>query len=242
MKLLKNVWVKLAIIILFFVLVYVLLRVFNVDYSKISPEKVREKILSFGLWAPIVYIVFYSLRPLILFPAAVTSMVGGLAFGPVFGTVYTVIGATICAVVEFFVARFFGRGAIARFLKGKLVSVDEAIEKHGFATVLLIRLIPNAPYDVQNYSLGLTRVRPRDYCLATFIGIIPGTFMFVYLGYSLSDPKQLWKIMLAALLFVGLYLLQKYLRAKHGHKIKTVSVEESGSDTNERVSGSARDA
>ena len=154
MKILKNTWVRLAIIVLFFVLVYVLLRVFNVDYSKISPEIVREKILSFGIWAPIVYIVFYSLRPLILFPAAITSMVGGLAFGPLFGTIYTVIGGTICAVVEFFIARFFGRGAVARFLKGKLVSVDEAIEKHGFSTVLLIRLIPNAPYDVQNDSLG----------------------------------------------------------------------------------------
>jgi uncharacterized membrane protein YdjX (TVP38/TMEM64 family) len=241
-KPLKNTWVRLGIIVAFFVLVFVILRVFNVDYSKISPEMVREKILSFGIWAPIIYIVFYSLRPLILFPAAVTSMVGGLAFGPIFGTVYTVIGGTICAVVEFFIARYFGRGAVARFLKGKLVSVDETIERHGFITVLLIRLIPNAPYDVQNYSLGLTRVKPRDYFFATLFGIIPGTFMFVYLGYSLSDPKQLWKIMLAALLFIGIYVLQKYLKAKHGQKIKTVSINESGGETDERVSEPARDA
>jgi uncharacterized membrane protein YdjX (TVP38/TMEM64 family) len=242
MKLLKNVWVKLAIVLLFFVIVFVVLKVLGVDYSKISPENVKEKILSLGVWAPIGYIVFYTLRPLILFPAAVTSMVGGLAFGPTWGTLYTVIGATICAVVEFFIARIFGRGAVARFLKGKLVSVDEAIEKHGFITVLMIRLIPNAPYDVQNYSLGLTRVKARDYFLATFLGIIPGTFVFVYLGHSVSDPKQLWKIMIAALLFLGVYFLQKHLRAKHGHKIKTVSVDESGGETDERVSESPGDA
>jgi uncharacterized membrane protein YdjX (TVP38/TMEM64 family) len=169
-------------------------------------------------------------------------MVGGLAFGPLWGTVYTVIGGTICAVVEFWIARFFGRGAVARFLKGKLVSVDEATEKHGFITVLMIRLIPNAPYDVQNYSLGLTRVKARDYFLATFIGIIPGTFVYVYLGHSVSDPKQLWKIMIAALFFIGIYFLQKYLRAKHGHKIRTVSVEEDGGDTGERISEPAGDA
>ena len=242
MKLLKNVWVKLAIILLFFVIVFVVLKVSGVDYSKISPENVKEKILSLGIWAPIGYIVFYTLRPLILFPAAVTSMVGGLAFGPKWGTLYTVNGGTICAVVEFWIARYFGRGAVARFLKGKLVSVDEAIEKHGFITVMMIRLIPNAPYDVQNYSLGLTRVKARDYFLATLIGIIPGTFVFVYLGHSVSDPKQLWKIMIAALLFISIYFLQKYLRAKHGHKIKTVSVDESGGETDERVSESPGDA
>ena len=81
-------------------------------------------------------------------------------------------------------------------------------------TVLWVRLIPNVAYDIQNYSLGLTKVRLKDYFLATFFGIIPGTFGFVYLGYSLSDFRQLWKIMVAALIIIAIYFTQGYLRKK----------------------------
>lgn len=214
MRFLKNPWVKAAIVILFFVLVYLALRLLHIDYSKITPSAIKEKILSFGIWAPVIYIVFYSLRPLILFPAGILSIVGGLSFGALWGTVYTVVGATICAVLEFLIARYFGRGAVARFIKGKLLSLDEGIERHGFMTVLWVRLIPNVAYDIQNYSLGLTKVRLKDYFLATFFGIIPGTFGFVYLGYSLSDFRQLWKIMLAALIIIVIYFAQGYLRKK----------------------------
>jgi uncharacterized membrane protein YdjX (TVP38/TMEM64 family) len=210
----KNPWFKLVATLLFFVLVYLVLRISNIDYTKMTPEALRNKILSFGIWAPIIYITFYTLRPLVLFPAGVFSMVGGLAFGPFFGTIYVIIGATISAVVEFLIARISGRGAVAKFMKGKIVSVDEAIEKHGFKTVLLVRLIPNVSYDIQNYSLGLTKVRFRDYFIATFLGIIPGSFAFVYLGHSLTDFRHAWKIMLAVSLIVAICFTQNYFKKR----------------------------
>ena len=214
MRFFKNPWFKPVSVLLFFGLICLLLRSFNIDYTKITPEALRNKILSFGIWAPIIYIIFYTLRPLVLFPAGVFSMVGGLAFGPLFGTIYIVIGATICAVVEFFIARISGRSAVAKFMKGKVASIDEAIEKHGFKTVLLVRLIPNVAYDIQNYSLGLTKVRFCDYLIATFLAIIPGSFAFAYLGHSLTDFKHMWKIMLAISLIVIIYLTQNYFRKK----------------------------
>ena len=214
MKLFKHHWIKAIIAILFFVLVYFALRILHVDYSRITPAALKEKILAFGIWAPVIYIIFYSLRPIILFPAGILSIVGGLSFGPLWGTAYTVVGATICALLEFLIARYFGRGAVAKFIKGKLISLDQGIERHGFMTVLWVRLIPNVAYDIQNYSLGLTKVRLKDYFLATFFGIIPGTFGFVYLGYSLSDFRQLWKIMVAALIIIAIYFTQGYLRKK----------------------------
>lgn len=220
MKIFKSPWFKVLLVLLFFTLVYMLLRLFHIDYSQITPEKVKEKILSFGIWAPVIYVIFYTLRPLILFPAGVLSMVGGLAFGPVWGLVYVVIGATISGVVEFFIARAFGRDAVAKFIKGKFVNLDQAIERHGFKTVLLIRLIPNVPYDIQNYSLGLTRIKFRDYFLATSLGIIPGSFAFVYLGSSLTNFRQFWKIIIAVLIFIGIYFLQKYLKKRHSYNYK----------------------
>lgn len=212
----NSVWIKLAIFLGVLALIYGIFYFFKIDYRSFTPQHVRDKILSFGVWAPVVYIVFYTVRPLILFPAGLLSITGGLAFGPLFGTIYTVLGGTGCAVAEFFFARTFGRGAVAKLVKGRLAKIDEGIERRGFMTVLWIRLIPNLPYDVQNYSLGLTGVRFRDYFLATAIGIIPGTFGFVYLGYSLTDLRQFWKVLLAVLLILGLVGLQKLWRRRKG--------------------------
>ncbi|MBU0469086.1 MAG: VTT domain-containing protein, partial [Candidatus Omnitrophica bacterium] len=117
----------------------------------------------------------------------------------------------------FLFARYFGRELVEKHLKGKIQDLDEKIEKHGFLTVLLIRLIPNLPWDVQNLSLGLTKVRFRDYFLATLIGIMPGSFAFVFFGSSLIkvlfDPGNLWMVAVGILLFFGLYKLQKKLKS-----------------------------
>ena len=214
----RAIWIKLTIFIGVLALIYGVIRFFHIDYTSFSPQNVRDKILAFGIWAPIVYIVFYTLRPLILFPAGLLTITGGLAFGPLFGTIYTVIGGTGCAVAEFFFARYFGRGAAAKLIKGKMAKIDEGIEKHGFITVLWIRLIPNVAYDIQNYSLGLTKVRFRDYFLATAFGIIPGTFAFVYLGSSLTDLRQFWKVLLAIFFILALIGLQKFWRSRHPQK------------------------
>jgi uncharacterized membrane protein YdjX (TVP38/TMEM64 family) len=210
----KNPWVRLIVALFFFAAVYVMLKALRVDYSHVTPQIVRNKILSFGVWAPVMYIVFYSLRVLVLFPAGVLTIVGGLTFGPLFGTVYTVIGATLCAVIEFFIARFSGRQAFAKFLKGKLAAIDKSIETNSFKTVLLIRLIPNVAYDIQNYSLGLTGVKVKDYILATMLGIIPGTVAFAFLGHSLTDLRNVWKIMTALFIIVVIYFVQYYFRKK----------------------------
>jgi len=199
------------------------LRRLNIDFSQISSDEFKQKIDSFGIWGPIVYIIFYILRPLILFPAALLSASAGAIWG-LKGFIYLQIAANLSSTAEFFIARYFARDAVSKLVKGKATKIDEAIEKRGFLTVLLIRLIPNVAWDIQNLSLGLTKVKFRDYFLATLIGIMPGSFALVYFGSSLikvlTDPKNLWMIILAVLFFVGVYYLQNYLRKKHGNKIK----------------------
>jgi len=127
------------------------------------------------------------------------------------------------AMAEFLIARYFARDAVEKMVKGKMKGVDEAIEKRGFLTVLLIRLIPNVAWDIQNLGLGVTKVKFRDYFFATLIGIIPGSFAFVYLGSSfisvVTDPKNFWKIILAFLIFGLIYFMQAKLRVKKEEKI-----------------------
>ena len=225
MKFLKSPWFKVLIIAVIVGSIFIVLHKVNVNFSGITEEEFKEKVNSLGIWGPVLYIIVYVLRPLILFPAGVLSASAGLIWGPAKGFFILQIGANISAVAEFLLARYFGREIIKKYLKGKMTNLDEKIEKHGFLTVLLIRLIPNVAWDIQNLSLGLTKVKFRDYFFATLIGIMPGSFAFVYFGSSLIkvlfNPKNFWMIIVAVLIFAGVYILQKYLRSKRSDGIIT---------------------
>lgn len=214
----KRPWIKLLIVIFLFVLIFFILRLLRIDFSKISEAEFKNWVGSLGLWGPALYILAYIFRPLILFPAGVLSATAGIIWGPGLGFFYLQIATNLSSTTEFLLARHFAREAVENILKGKVLKVDEKIEKHGFLTVLLIRLIPNVAWDIQNLSLGLTKVKFRDYFLATLIGIMPGSFAFVFFGSSLIkvlfNPKTFWIIGIAILLFVAIYFFQIYLKKK----------------------------
>ncbi len=210
----RNSWFTLIIATIIVSLIFLLVRSFHFDYSKITLGSFKETIHGFGVWGPVIYIVIYIIRPIILFPAAILSAAAGVIWG-VEGLIYLLIAANLSAVGEFLAARHFAREPVERFLKGKLRNFDEALEKRGFITVLLIRLIPNIPWDFQNLGLGLTKVKFRDYFWATFLGIMPGSFALVYFGSSLisalTNPKNLWKFAVAIVVLIGVFILQKTL-------------------------------
>ena len=220
MKFVKSPWFKLLIFVVFLAAIFFVVRGLNIDFSRITEDELKNKINSFGMWGPVIYVGIYILRPLILFPAGILSASAGLIWGILKGFLILQVGANISATLEFFIARHFARSGIERFLKGRLLKLDEKIGKRGFLTVLLIRIIPNAPWDIQNLSLGLTKVKFRDYFWATLIGIMPGSFAFVFFGASLIkilfNPNNFWWILLAVAVFVAVYFLQKYLRKRHG--------------------------
>ncbi len=223
-RFLRPKWSRLVIPAAIILVVFTALRVLGVDFSDVSREQFKEWVESMGYWGPAVYIALYSLRPLILFPAAVLSATAGIIWGAGTGFVILIIAAVISAVLEFFFARYSGRGLVEKHLGGKAEAMDKKIREHGFLTVLMIRLVPNAPWDVQNLSMGLTSVRFRDYFFATLLGIMPGSFALVFFGASFIEfvynPDNFWIIGAAALVFFGVYYLKKYLAKKHGDKAK----------------------
>ena len=218
MKPIKSLWFRFALILSVLFCVFFLLRFLNIDFSNISEEEFRRHVESLGAWGPVVYIAVYLLRPLIFFPAGVLSAAAGVVWGAALGFLYVQIAANISSTVEFFIARYFARELLRKYFKGRIARLDEKIEKHGFLTVFLIRLIPNVAWDIQNLSLGLTRVKFRDYFFATLLGIMPVSFAFVFFGSSLIkvlfNPKNFWVIGVAILLFAGVFYLQKYLQKK----------------------------
>lgn len=218
MKFIKNPWFKIAAIVVILGAIFLVLRFLNINFSALNERDFKKWVESLGFWGPLLYIIIYTLRPLILFPAALLSAAAGIIWGPALGFLYLQIAANISSTVEFLLARYFARDLVERYLKGKLSNFDQKIEKHGFLTVLLIRIIPNLAWDIQNFSLGLTKVKFKDYFLATLIGIMPGSFAFVFFGSSLIkvlfNPKNLWIIIVAALFFIGVYYLQRYLKRR----------------------------
>lgn len=180
----------------------------------VKPEAIRAAIQSVGPLAPALYLLIYSIAPVFSVPGWIISVAGGLAFGALWGTVLTVLGATIGATAAFFSARYLGRDFVVRVLKGKfqtLATIDDQSATHGFQVIFFLRLIPLVPFNVLNYVAGLSRVGPRDYILGTFLGIIPGTFAYVYLGSALTQIYS-WQIAVAVGLLILLTLIPMFYK------------------------------
>ncbi|MDF2635095.1 MAG: associated protein [Pelosinus sp.] len=166
-----------------------LLLVHAVGISRFTPESIRNVVISFGWWGPVVYVFMYSIRPLLLFPAIILTLAGGLAFGPWWGTFYVVLGGVIGACLCFVIARLLGREKMQKYMgkSSKLQLFENKMSANGFRTMLFMRIVPIFPYDPVSYLAGLSKIRFRDYVSATTLGMIPGAFAYNVLGYSLLD-------------------------------------------------------
>ncbi len=157
----------------------------------LDQARLRTWIEGFGVWGPLVYMLVYAVAPSLMFPGIPLTVVGGVLFGPVLGSVYVLFGATAGAVVAFLIARYLGRdlisGLIARRGSQRLKELDERVARHGWKIVAVTRLVPLFPYNFLNYAYGLTKVRFIHYALATFVFMIPGVVAYVVFSSSLLD-------------------------------------------------------
>jgi uncharacterized membrane protein YdjX (TVP38/TMEM64 family) len=136
----------------------------------------------------IVYALVYAVCCVLFVPASLLTLGAGVIFGLVEGTIVVVAGATLGAVASFLLARTVMRSKVESMTAGnpKFRALDRAIGKEGAKIVFLIRLSPLFPFTYINYGFGLTGVRTLPYAFATLLGIIPGTFAFVYIGSLLA--------------------------------------------------------
>lgn len=176
-----------------------------------------------GVLAPLVFGGIYIAATVFALPGSVLTIGGGLLFGAWWGTLINWLAASLGATINFLLARYLGRGAVAKMLRGKgtLQGLDDKIGKNGFYSVLILRLVPLFPFNGLNFGLGLTKVSFRDYTGATLLGMLPGTFVYTSLGsagrhFSFSDPAtwlqiRVWGPFLLVLL---LSLLPKVLKKR----------------------------
>jgi uncharacterized membrane protein YdjX (TVP38/TMEM64 family) len=220
-------WIKLLILLGIIIGIVLVFQLTPLSLSDFTPTNVKNFILQFGVWAPIVFIAIYALRGAILvIPVGVMSLAGGLAFGKWLGTIYILAGATLGASLSFLIARYFGRQFIESFNwlhKGRIKSFDEGIEKNGFRMMLFVRLIPLFQYDAVNFGAGLSRMKFRDYILASFIGMAPGGFINAMLGSSLENiiSVQFFAALGVFILLMFIPTIYKAINKKRGGEVAT---------------------
>jgi uncharacterized membrane protein YdjX (TVP38/TMEM64 family) len=176
-----NSKVKLVLAGVVVILVLVLAKYFGVQELL---KKALDWIDSLGPTGIVLFIGIYILACVLFIPGVLLTLGAGAIFGVVKGSVIVSVGATAGATCAFLVGRYFARDWVAKKIEGneKFRAIDDAVAGEGWKIVGLTRLSPVFPFNLLNYAFGLTKVSLRDYFFASWIGMLPGTVMYVYLG------------------------------------------------------------
>lgn len=152
----------------------------------------------------------------LLLPGTPLTLLSGAILGKFWGTVAAVIGNVLGATAAFLWARYLFRNFVQKTILQKYPKINQyenKLSQNGFLTVVFLRLVPLFPFNALNPVLGVTDIRFKDYFLGTLVGIIPGTFAFVYLGESFR-MLSFWNILFAVMGILGLIYLGKFLKLK----------------------------
>jgi uncharacterized membrane protein YdjX (TVP38/TMEM64 family) len=128
-----------------------------------------------GPWAPIGHMMLFALGTVAFVPGVVFSLAGGALFGPFWGSLWNLAGATLGATLAFLVARYIAGEWVARNAGGLLKRLIDGVDAEGWRFVAFVRLVPLFPFNLSNYALGLTRIPLVDYGIATLVCMAPGS-------------------------------------------------------------------
>ena len=146
-----------------------------------------------GVLGPILFAGLYILACVLSLPGFILTLGAGAVFGVITGFIAVSIGSTLGAACAFLIGRYLARDLVAARIVGneKFKAVDEAVGREGWKIVLLTRLSPVFPFNLLNYAFGLTKVSLKHYFFASWLGMIPGTVMYVYIGSLAGDLASL---------------------------------------------------
>ena len=177
-----------AIILGAFIIGAIVLVRFTPVKGYLTTEQLGRFLDTAGFWAPLVFILIYTVGVCLFVPGTFLTGLGAAIFGPYLGFIYVWFGAMLGASAAFVIGRTLGREFAASLVGDRLKKYDEAIERNGFATVLYLRLV-YFPFTPMNFGMGLTRVRFWDYVAGTGLGIVVGTFIFTFF---IGTLKEVW--------------------------------------------------
>ena len=152
--------------------------------DRINVAALEDWVNSAGALGPLLYMAAYAIATVLFLPGSVLTLAGGALFGPVWGTLYSLSGATLGATLAFLIARYLAQDWVRQRSGGILKKLLDGVAEEGWKFVAFVRLVPLFPFNLLNYALGLTRVGLVAYVAASFVFMFPGALAYTYLGYA----------------------------------------------------------
>ena len=217
----KKSLIKIGVLVGTVAVVYLLLRHYGItDEIRLeNVPKIKIWVASFGEIAPLVYIGLYLLSTVFFLPGAPVTVLAGFIFGPLWGVFYASVASIISVSVAFLIARYVARDLVERWVKNnaQFRKIDEQVDEQGWRILMVTRLVPIFPFNLQNYAYGLTSLRFSTFVIVSAIFMLPGTAVFVQLGGAFVSGegnigKTLLYLGIAGVLMLVLSLLPKLLR------------------------------
>jgi len=167
-------------------LAMILLPVGNILFSLFETAR------AMGAWGPPLLAAAYIPACLFLVPGMILALAAGYLFGIVAGAITVSLGSTVGAAAAFIAGRVLARELVVAGMASnpKRTRTDRVIAEHGFKFSLLLRLTPLVPFNLLNYLLGLSGISLGQFVLGSWIGMIPVTLMYVYLGTVLKEIEE----------------------------------------------------
>ncbi|MCB1466503.1 MAG: TVP38/TMEM64 family protein, partial [Rhizobiaceae bacterium] len=174
-------------------------------------------------WAPLAYLGLYAVGTIAFLPGALFALAGGALFGPVWGALLNLVGATIGASLAFLIARYLAGEWVATRTGGRLKRLIDGVEAEGWRFVAFVRLVPLFPFNLTNYALGLTRISFQSYVATSFICMAPGAIAYTWLGHAgrealAGDASAIRYGLLALGLLAAIAFLPRLVRRMRGEK------------------------
>ncbi len=152
--------------------------------NQLNVAALESWVKSAGALGPLLYMVVYAVATVLFLPGSVITLAGGALFGPVWGTLYSLTGATAGAAVAFVIARYLASEWVHRKAGGWTKQLIEGVEQEGWRFIAFVRLVPLFPFNLLNYALGLTRIGLLAYVIGSYVFMFPGALAYTYLGYA----------------------------------------------------------
>jgi uncharacterized membrane protein YdjX (TVP38/TMEM64 family) len=211
--------------IIFVFLLFAIL-IFPNPFIKIfsTPSSIRNS-LSFGeTLNPFYFILLYSLASILFIPITYLTINSGTVFGSFLGTIYSSLAIVLASIVSFGISRFLLKSFFENLIHERFetaYSLDLQLKKKGTLSIFILRILP-IPFNLVNIFAGITKIRFRDFLIATLIWVVPETFLFSYLGSFLFEIKVL-KLILFFLLLITLYLIHSKIKKNSSISKKNTS-------------------
>ncbi|MGM0452165.1 MAG: VTT domain-containing protein [Thermodesulfobacteriota bacterium] len=209
----------------------------------LQQDVLRGWVASWGAMAPVIYMAIYTVAPALFLPGLPITIVGGVLFGPVWGVVYSIAGATAGACLAFLISRYMARDWVyARLRSPRWRRLDNDVKRHGWKIVAFTRLIPLFPFNMLNYAFGVTKIRFLDYAVTSFFSMLPACIAYIVFSSSLLDllRGQISKEFVAGLLLIGIMSLIPVAYRRHQARKGTphparFPADETGSEKQQRT-------